>query len=104
MAALQPAHPQQVLHTDQQAAEIGVFGSPRKTRAMIDRHISDVSAFALDHGDQKAVQMIEIGQVQKGLAAERFQPAAGIGGAILSASIATSKDAAACYWNHKRYC
>ena len=66
MTLLQPAHAEQILHADQEAADIGVFGSPRQAGAMIDRHERDLAAFTLHQRDQEAVQMIEIGQIQEG--------------------------------------
>src|SRR5882724_1397173 len=65
VASLQPAHPQQILHADQQAAEVGVFRCPGQPRAMIHRHKMHLPALALHQRDQETVEVIEIGQVHK---------------------------------------
>src|SRR4051812_3753152 len=82
MAALQPPHAQQIMYRDQQASKIGVFAAPRKPGAVADRDEADFPAFAPHQRDQEAVQVIEVWQFEKGVAPERFQAAAGIGGAI----------------------
>src|SRR6185437_4970125 len=82
MAALQPAYPQQIVHRNQQAAQIGIFGTSRQPGPVSHWHKAHLPALAPHQRDQIAVDMIEIGQLQEGLAATGLQAAARIGGAV----------------------
>ena len=96
MAPLQPAHAQQVVHADQQAAEIGVFRAARQARA------GDSPARSATFQPSRctsairiAVDVIEIGKLQKGVAAKCLQAAAGVGGAVVQQRACESRCPAA---------
>src|SRR5579871_4534449 len=81
-AALQPHHAHQVRKADQRTVPNTVFRAARSSRTVTHRHEAHFMAFTQHQRDEVAVHVIEIGQLQKCLAAENFQSAARIFGVV----------------------
>src|SRR5262249_1625809 len=78
----QPHDPEEVDDAHPEAIEDAIVRSPALARSMVHRHRDHLAALAYRQGREKAVHVIEAGQLEEEFPAKYLQAASGIGRAV----------------------